>query len=103
MKCRGIATRTEKPTSKDYPSVRLWLKRRGLIKICEKCGYDKVSGILIVHHKDRDRTNNNLSNLIVLCPNCHAIEHYCENKNGWKHKSTKRKQGEGYAVKKGKQ
>lgn len=38
---------------------------------CEECGI-KESDILEVHHKDGNRKNNNLSNLIILCPNCHA-------------------------------
>lgn len=42
-------------------------------KICNRCSFDKF---VIVHHKDRDRTNNAIDNLEVLCPNCHAIEHY---------------------------
>lgn len=25
-----------------------------------------------LHHKDGDNTNNNLENIIILCPNCHA-------------------------------
>lgn len=28
---------------------------------------------LELHHIDGDNTNNNLSNLILLCPNCHAL------------------------------
>jgi 5-methylcytosine-specific restriction endonuclease McrA len=89
-KCRGIATRAPLPVSKDVPSVKLWLKRRGLIKACSVCGYDDHSEILIVHHHDRDRTNNNLDNLIVLCPNCHSLEHLNEHRQGWSHASTKR-------------
>lgn len=91
LKCRGIATRTPAPTSEDYPSVRKWLKRRGLIDKCVKCGYDDEPNILVVHHSDRDRRNNALSNLEILCPNCHAIEHLSEQKNGFSHASTKRK------------
>lgn len=44
-------------------------------KICEKCGYNKYEEILQVHHVDHDRENNNIGNLMVLCPNCHAVEH----------------------------
>jgi 5-methylcytosine-specific restriction endonuclease McrA len=91
LKCRGIATRKEVPSSNDYPSVRRWMLRRGLVKVCERCGFDEIPEILIVHHADRNRTNNALENLIILCPNCHAAEHYVENKNGWAHKSTKRR------------
>jgi 5-methylcytosine-specific restriction endonuclease McrA len=41
-------------------------------KYCEIC-----SGIegLMVHHKDIDRNNNELSNLILLCFNCHKQFH----------------------------
>ena len=42
---------------------------------CMDCGYKKEPKILQVHHKDRDRKNNDLKNLIVLCPNCHMIRH----------------------------
>lgn len=42
---------------------------------CGRCQYDKELGILLVHHKDRDRSNNSPENLEILCPNCHAIDH----------------------------
>ena len=90
MKCRGIASRSANPISKDYPSVRRWMKRRDMLQECKRCGYDRHPNILVVHHVDRNRTNNNLSNLEILCPNCHALEHYEENKKGWSHASTKR-------------
>lgn len=48
----------------------------GKPKVCERCGYDKNEAAIIVHHKDRNRGNNNISNLEVLCCNCHAIEHF---------------------------
>lgn len=41
---------------------------------CEHCGYDDLD-ILHVHHIDKNRENNELENLIVLCPNCHASVH----------------------------
>jgi HNH endonuclease len=47
-------------------------------KVCERCGFDQEAAI-IVHHRDRDRQNNDIANLEVLCANCHAIEHW-ENK-----------------------
>ena len=43
---------------------------------CNRCGYNKIPGILEVHHKDRERTNNLISNLEILCPNCHQEEHF---------------------------
>ena len=43
---------------------------------CEKCYLtcwrgEKIS--LELHHKDGNRRNNNLDNLQLLCPNCHAL------------------------------
>jgi len=51
---------------------------RTLIKIekCARCGYDEIKSSLHVHHIDEDRTNNNTSNLIVLCANCHHGLHH---------------------------
>ncbi len=54
--------------------IRL-LKIRGVI--CERCGYDRHE-ILQVHHKDKNRSNNDLDNLELICPNCHYEEHYLE-------------------------
>lgn len=44
-------------------------------KICERCGYNKFE-IIQIHHKDRDRKNNNLKNLELVCPNCHYEDHF---------------------------
>lgn len=41
-------------------------------QVCERCGSDKF---MVVHHKDRDRYNNGLSNLELLCKSCHQNEH----------------------------
>lgn len=51
------------------------LKERGLK--CERCGYAKHE-ILQIHHRDRNRNNNDLSNLELICPNCHFEEHLLE-------------------------
>ncbi len=41
---------------------------------CNRCGVvDKR--VLLVHHRDRNRRNNKVENLEVMCYNCHAIEH----------------------------
>ena len=42
---------------------------------CTRCGYSDYPAILIAHHKDHDRSNNNISNLELLCPICHELEH----------------------------
>jgi hypothetical protein len=44
---------------------------------CERCSYSK-SEILQVHHKDRNRKNNDFKNLELVCPNCHFEDHYLE-------------------------
>lgn len=38
---------------------------------CANCSYDEHIEILEVHHIDSNRKNNELKNLIILCPNCH--------------------------------
>lgn len=61
---------------KDQRSIKLRLiAQRGTV--CERCGYEKVE-ILHVHHRDRNRANNAFENLELICPNCHAEEHYLE-------------------------
>lgn len=47
----------------------------GLPHKCNRCGIDDFS-VLIVHHKDRNRNNNDLSNLEILCANCHYRIHF---------------------------
>jgi predicted nucleic acid-binding Zn ribbon protein len=51
------------------------IELRGMV--CERCGYKKLE-ILQVHHKDRNRKNNDVSNLELVCPNCHYEEHYLQ-------------------------
>jgi len=50
------------------------IKERG--RICENCGNNEWMGFPIsleLHHKDGNSVNNNLSNLELLCPNCHSM------------------------------
>ena len=65
-----------KDNVKDQRAVKLRLiEARGTA--CERCGYAKLP-ILHVHHRNRDRSNNSLSNLELICPNCNYEEHYLE-------------------------
>lgn len=64
----------DKVKSQKYLKLRL-LEDRGMK--CEKCGYGKYE-ILQIHHKDRNRNNNDLRNLELICPNCHYEEHFLE-------------------------
>ena len=43
---------------------------------CSKCGWNKEIGILELHHIDRNTKNNHISNLQILCPNCHSLDHF---------------------------
>lgn len=46
---------------------------------CTKCGEtNKLK--LIVHHKNRNKKDNRLNNLITLCKRCHPYLHYFEDK-----------------------
>lgn len=58
-----------------FSTVRKGMALRGLINICNRCGYNQIPSILGIHHRDRDRNNNSPENLEVLCPNCHSVEH----------------------------
>lgn len=42
---------------------------------CERCGHENTKQEQARHHKDRDRSNNDPSNLEVLCTPCHNREH----------------------------
>lgn len=44
---------------------------------CNRCGIEDVR-VLLVHHEDRNRENNELENFEILCRNCHALEHHEE-------------------------
>jgi hypothetical protein len=59
--------------------------------ICESCNLSEWLGEKIpieLHHIDGDRFNNNLSNLMILCPNCHSKT---DNYSGKKTKSENNK------------
>ncbi len=47
-------------------------------KTCEKCGISKWLNEELtfhLHHIDLNHANNNLNNLMIVCPNCHSIFH----------------------------
>ena len=51
---------------------------------CESCGLEEWKGRSIpleVHHIDGDELNSELSNLQILCPNCHALTDNYKGKN----------------------
>lgn len=56
-------------------SYRDALKRASKKMWCEKCSILDTR-VLAVHHKDKNRKNNDLQNLIWLCHNCHFLVHH---------------------------
>lgn len=68
------------------PSVRATLitvMPRSEMKECDICKYNKHPEILVRHHINRDRTNNLIENIQVLCPNCHDEVHFLEHTGKW--------------------
>jgi predicted nucleic acid-binding Zn ribbon protein len=68
----GIGSPNDKVKSGRALKARL-LQERG--NVCERCGYERYE-ILQIHHKNRDRNDNDLGNLELICPNCHCEEHF---------------------------
>lgn len=56
-------------------------------KVCNRCGSVKF---IVVHHIDRNRYNNDISNLEVLCRKCHCAEHDIVKNNFDPHKEVNR-------------
>lgn len=66
--------------------LRGYVRRHNIIEYkCQNCGCDghwqggEIS--LELHHIDGDNTNNSISNLQYLCPNCHALTDNYRGKN----------------------
>jgi hypothetical protein len=57
--------------------LRLRLIREGVFDaVCASCGLARWMSSAIpleIDHRDGDRLNNEISNLRLLCPNCHAL------------------------------
>lgn len=62
-------------------TFRRWAKeRKDSIGLCDFCGEDLSQANQhewVGHHKDHNRMNNTIENLILLCKRCHQIEHKC--------------------------
>ena len=83
---KGIKTSNQYKTAEEYAQgtvvkshiLKLKLVRDGVKEEkCELCGLAEWQGVKIpleLHHKDGDHFNNEIENLQILCPNCHAIQ-----------------------------
>lgn len=78
--CSYACSNTYFRSGTDHPNYKDGSRKkyRNLVTYtqCERCGYKDHPEILQVHHKDHNHSNNDPSNLEVVCPNCHCIEHY---------------------------
>jgi 5-methylcytosine-specific restriction endonuclease McrA len=70
-KARCNANRMKNLSLREFGGNREAILKRDNYK-CTVCGNMEP---LIVHHKDRDRSHNDIGNLITLCRACHAKEH----------------------------
>ena len=59
-------------------SYREAMRRTNINPSCSKCRLVDAR-VLAVHHKDKNRKNNALSNLMWLCHNCHFLVHHYNN------------------------
>lgn len=69
MKCRGLGMSKAVGGTKYAEYVEDWSK-------CSRCGWHEEVATLVVHHRDRNPKNNDVTNREVLCWNCHMTEHY---------------------------
>lgn len=94
-KCKRDAKlieRIENGTASDRSCKRFLLKTKGLK--CEICNHEEWQGKPIsieLDHIDGDSTNNELNNLRLLCPNCHAQTPTYKSKNTGNGRAYRRK------------
>ena len=55
-------------------AYRRIMKRHKREPVCANCNLTNQQ-VLVVHHIDHNRTNNDISNLKWLCRNCHYLAH----------------------------
>jgi len=77
--CSASYNNTVYKSGENHPNWKggKWYQPRALKEfgeVCSLCG-ETERCCLEVHHKDRNRDNNSLDNLIVLCANCHLKVH----------------------------
>lgn len=66
-----------RPTIHNYRTrflTLLHVKQNGM---CAECFEELPEVLLLVHHKDHNRHNNDETNLSLVCKRCHQIEHEC--------------------------
>lgn len=71
IRARQAAKRQDYP--EEFAQIKYLVRARDKNK-CTKCG-EKDRSKLVVHHKDKNRYNNDMGNLVTLCRACHGLEH----------------------------
>jgi 5-methylcytosine-specific restriction endonuclease McrA len=69
-------------------------RRREAVGACQSCG---SSGRLDIHHRDRNKRNQDPANLAVLCHRCHMQEHARAGETGFDRMHQRRKSQRGSA------
>lgn len=75
---------TNKQQIQSYKLKERLFKEGYFDKVCMRCGLTEWLGNPIpleLHHKDGNKKNNQLSNLEILCPNCHCFTETYKSKN----------------------
>ena len=81
-----------------YREYRLYQKHKK--DYCESCGLSKPAvSRLEIHHKDKNRQNSSVENLITLCIKCHKLLHKKSVLVGYKPIGSKYKRKFGFTIK----
>jgi hypothetical protein len=78
--------------------VRKKMSVLGFFVKCEICNWDKEPSVLACHHVDRNRKNNTVTNLLCVCPNCHAILHLVDRTAWTSHRGKERIKGPNFEM-----
>lgn len=73
--CSISCSNTEKKKGVTYKKVYKCYRQPCLTHNGKSCILCEFSDVVVVHHLDHNRKNNNLQNLVTLCPNHHALAH----------------------------
>ena len=75
---------TKDSTFQSYKLKKRLLKEGIKDNICENCGLEQWQGTAIpleLHHINGNNRDNRLENLMLLCPNCHALTNSYRGRN----------------------
>ncbi len=88
--CSTACSNSGKPPKIDISDAGGSVRARKIMAHIKKCHMCGGTRILEVHHKDRDRKNNDKNNIVKLCKKCHVKIHVKAREGGRK-RSTQKK------------